>query len=346
MEKVNNQDASLQEEPPKPRQQTDIRGAVSLVSSRGFEQKGIFIISVFLFAFFSVLLAQSILTKSTVFVQIAFIQLLHFALYAIILLTDYYTTLPPDECHTYGYARSMIVCCFSVSLTVILFACSLLLDSLKEFLSSVAPDASLSVEHPSFSPVMPNIFALIAYGISALLLSQYRSNPSQSKYPHFHAAFLVAISGILHSLSKLVTAFLPFPSVPEHVSEQAIPLLNGLIALFIIDRARELLVPSFFVLMQATPEKLLEITDYSISETFIDKMVREVSHFEGVLDCKAPHFWGLTFTDYVGSLHIRAKNDANEQHIIQQAHAKFDPIVGHFTAQVDKDHWDTTVRDN
>lgn len=336
----------LQDEQPKPKPSIDVRHAVNLVSSRGFEQKSIFIISVLLFAFFSVLLAQSIITKSTIFVQIAFVQLLHFILYAIILLTDYYTTLPPDECHTYGYARSMIVCCFAVSLTIILFACSLLLDSLKEFLSSAAPDASLSVEHPSFSPVMPNIFALIAYSFSALLLYNHRANPSQSKTPHFHAAFIVAISGVLHSISQLVTSFLPFPAVPERVSEQAIPLLNGLIALFIIDKARDLMVPCFYVLMQATPEKLLEITDYSVSETYIDKMVREVSHFEGVLDCKAPHFWGLTFTDYVGSLHIRAKNDANEQHIIQQAHAKFDPIVGHFTAQVEKDHWDTTVRDN
>ena len=73
-------------------------------------------------------------------------------------------------------------------------------------------------------------------------------------------------------------------------------------------------------------------------------MIREVSHFEGVLECKSPHFWGLTFVDFVGSLHIRAKNDANEQQIIAQAHAKFDPIISNFTAQVEKDHWDRIIQ--
>jgi hypothetical protein len=58
------------------------------------------------------------------------------------------------------------------------------------------------------------------------------------------------------------------------------------------------------------------------------------------LDCKSAHFGGLTFTDYVGCLHIRAKNDANEQHIIAQAHAKFDRVLVNFTAQVEKDDWD------
>ena len=340
------QNLVLQEADPKPRQKTDVRTVFNIISSRGPEQKSIFIVSILLFVYFVVLLLQSIFTKSTAFVPIAFIQLIHFALYSVILLTDYYTTLSADECHTYGYARSMIVCSFAVSLTIILFACSLLLEALKDFLSSSAPDASLTVAHPTFSAIGPHFLAFLIYSVSAFFLKHYHGNPSQSKTPHFHAAFLIALSGAMHSVAHFAASLLPFPSIPAAVSDQAVPLFHGLVALFIIDKAKTLLIPSFLVLMQATPEKLLEVTDPTVGETYIDRMVREVSHFEGVLECKAPHFWGLTFTDYVGSLHIRAKNDANEQHIIAQAHAKFDPVVTHFTAQVEKDHWDTSVRDN
>ena len=340
------QNIVLQDTEPKPQQKAGIRAAFNIVSTRGPEQKVIFIISVLLCVFFIVLLIQTIITKSTAFVPVAFIQLIHFSLFAIVLLTDYYTTLSPDDCHTYGYARSMIVCTFAVSLTIILYACSLLLEALKDFLSSSAPDASLTVEHPTFSAILPNLTATIIYGFAAFFLKHYHGSPSQSKTPHFHAAFLIAFSGAMHSLAYFAASILPFPSIPVTVSEQAVPLFHGLVALFIIDKAKALLIPSFLVLMQATPEKLLEVTDPTVGETYIDRMVREVSHFEGVLECKSPHFWGLTFTDYVGSLHIRAKNDANEQHIIAQAHAKFDPIVSSFTAQVEKDHWDTSIRDN
>lgn len=336
----------LQDSESKPQPKASIRGIINTVSSRGPEQRTIFISSILLFVFFAVLIIQSIIKKSTAFVPIAFIELMHFALFSIILATDYYTTLSADEYHTYGYARTMIVCCFAVSLMIILFSCSLLLEALKDFLSSSAPDAALTVEHPSFTATGPHALALIIYLVIIFLLREYSSKPNQSKTPHFHAAFLVAVSGAAHSVSHLVASILPFPSIPETICEQAVPLFHGLVALFIIDQAKKILLPSFLVLMQATPEKLLEITDHSIGETYVDRMVRDVSRVEGVLECKAPHFWGLTFTEYVGSLHIRARNDANEQHIIAKAHEKFDPVVAHFTAQVEKDHWDTSNRDN
>lgn len=330
----------------KPQQKTSVRNIVSTVSSRGTEQRTIFITSVLLFVFFAVLIIQSIIKKSTAFVPIAFIELLHFALFSIILVTDYYTTLGADEYHTYGYARTTVVCCFAVSLMIILFACSLLLEALKDFLSSSAPDAALTVEHPSFTATGPHTLALIIYIVVVFIFRQFSGKPNQSKTPHFHAAFLVAVSGAAHSIAHLVASILPFPSIPETVCEQAVPLFHGLVALFIIDQAKKILLPSFLVLMQATPEKLLEVTDHSIGETYVDRMVRDVARVDGVIECNYPHFWGLTFTEYVGSLHIRARNDANEQHIIAQAHAKFDPVVAHFTAQVEKDHWDTSIRDN
>ena len=325
----------LQEDAPAPPK--DWGAIMSILTSKGREQRVIFSVAIFLCVFFVVLLVHSILTKTTFLVPTAFTQLLHAILLFVTLITDYYATLGPDEYHTYGYARATIVCCFAVSLSVILFAFSLLLEALKKFLSDGSDPGH---ELPTLLQAFPHILAFLVYSIAGALLRKHGRNPTQSKTPHLHAAFLVFVSGAMHSLSHLAAGIVPFLMLPDEATAQAAPLFHGLVALFIIDRARLLIGPSFLVLMQATPAKLLEVIDKRIGETVIDRMIREASHFEGVLECKSAHFWGLTFTDYIGSLHIRAKNDANEQHIISQVHAKFDPVVGHFTAQVEKDHWD------
>ena len=330
----------LQEEvasPPK-----DWNTIMSSLTAKGREQRVIFSVAIFLGVFFVGLLLHSILTKSTLLVPIAFTQLLHSVLLFVTLATDYYSTLGPDEHHTYGYARSTIVCCFAVSLSIILFAFSLLLEALKQFLSDGSDPAQ---ELPTLIQTFPHLLGLAVYAVSAFLMRKHGRDPTHSRTPHLHAAFLVFVSGAMHSLSHLAAGIVPFLMLPDEATVQAAPLFHGLVALFIIDRARLLIGPSFLVLMQATPAKLLEVIDKRIGETVIDRMIREASHFEGVLECKSAHFWGLTFTDYIGSLHIRAKNDANEQHIIAQVHAKFDPVVGHFTAQVEKDHWDRLGND-
>jgi cation diffusion facilitator family transporter len=320
-----------------PPETKDWRLILNSISSKGRDQQVILVIASVLFVFFVVLLFHALFSKSTGLISIAFIQLMHAILLLITLFTDYYLVMGPDETHTYGYARATIVCSFTVSLSVILFAFSLLLEGLKKFLSETL-DAN--PELPSLATIIPHFIGVIIYSVSLLMLRHHSSNPVRSPVPHLHAAFLVFASGAMHSLAHFAASLVPFLVLPKEVTGQAGPLFHGLVALFIIDRAKGLLWSAFLVLMQATPEKLLEVIDPRSGETVIDRMIREASHFEGVLECKSAHFWGLTFTDYVGSLHIRAKNDANEQHIIAQAHSKFDPLVMHFTAQVEKDHWD------
>jgi cation diffusion facilitator family transporter len=330
----------LQEEP-RADDTRDWRIIANAISTKGREQQVILFISVLLSVFFFVLLLHALTTKSTGFIPVAFIQLMHAILLFVVLVMDYYSTLGPDDRHTYGYARSTIICSFAVSLAIILYAFSLLLEALKKFLGD-------SMDYPSDPPslltVIPHILGLVIYACAALLLRSHASNPTQSRFPHLHAAFLVFASGAMHSLAHLAASLVPFLVLPEEVTKQAPPLFHGLVALFIIERAKLLLWPSFLVLMQATPEKLLEVIDPRSGETVLDRMIREASHFEGVLECKSGHFWSLTFTEFIGSLHIRAKNDANEQHIIMQAHSKFDPVVSNFTAQVEKDHWDRLGR--
>lgn len=312
---------------------------VNMITSKGRDQKVIFVDAAILFVYFFVIIASAAVRHSSGFVSTAFVELLHSILLCVALFGDYYYTIGPDERHTYGYGRSIIICCFAISLIIILSAIFILQEALMKFMMSSKSVREVN-KMKSVEEILPNGVGFLFYSVSAFLLRHQSSNPLSSKTPHLYAAFLVFMSGTLHSFAHFATGFVDFFNLPAEISYQASPLFHGLIALIIIDLSKNLFYHSFLVLMQSTPSPLLKVADKRIGETIIDKMIREASHMEGVLECKSAHFWSINFNDFVGTLHIRAKSDADEQHIISQIHSKFDPIIRHFTAQVEKDHWE------
>jgi hypothetical protein len=79
----------------------------------------------------------------------------------------------------------------------------------------------------------------------------------------------------MHSLAHFAASIVSFLLLPNEVIGQTAPLFDGLVALFILDRVKVPLWPSFLVLMQATPEKLLRqdstIRDQGIFNQFDKK---------------------------------------------------------------------------
>lgn len=71
----------------------------------------------------------------------------------------------------------------------------------------------------------------------------------------------------------------------------------------------------------------------------VDKLLREVSTLDGVLELRNEHFWTLGFDGMAGSVHVRIRRDANEQlvlaHVVHRLHA----LVGTLTVQIFKDDW-------
>ena len=313
---------------------TNWKQVINFISSRGKDQRSIFISALLLIVYFLILIFHGLFSKTPFYIPVAFIQLMHSLLLFLCLVADYFSNFGPDETHTYGCVRSSIICSFGISLTIILFACSLLLESFKRFLV-VSYQSEVGI--PSLSAAIPHLVALIIYGFGGFLLRHFSNQISQSSSPQLNSGFLIMFSGFMHSLAHFAVGFLPYLMLSDDIIEQAQPLFHGLVSLFIINRAKEIIVPSFFILMQATPDKLLEIFDNRSNETFLDHIIQEISLIDGIKEIKKMHFWSLTFTELVGSLHVTAKNDVNEQLITNQVHSQFDPIIGNFTVQVEKD---------
>ncbi|XP_069472086.1 zinc transporter 6 [Ambystoma mexicanum] len=71
----------------------------------------------------------------------------------------------------------------------------------------------------------------------------------------------------------------------------------------------------------------------------LDKLLREVSTLDGVLELRNEHFWTLGFDSMAGSVHVRIRRDANEQMVLAHVVHRLHVLVGTLTVQIFKDDW-------
>ncbi|KAM8858409.1 zinc transporter 6 isoform 2-T2 [Spinachia spinachia] len=84
------------------------------------------------------------------------------------------------------------------------------------------------------------------------------------------------------------------------------------------------------VLLQTTPSHVIGQ---------LDKLLREVSTLEGVLEVRNEHFWTVGFGSLAGSAHVRIRRDANEQLVLAHVTNRLLPLVSTLTVQIFKDDW-------
>lgn len=84
------------------------------------------------------------------------------------------------------------------------------------------------------------------------------------------------------------------------------------------------------ILLQTTPAHMLGQ---------LDKVLREASTLDGVLEFREEHFWTLSFGSLAGSVQVRVRRDANEQLVLAHVYNRLSNLVTNLTIQVFKDDW-------
>ena len=84
------------------------------------------------------------------------------------------------------------------------------------------------------------------------------------------------------------------------------------------------------ILLQTTPSHLI---------TQLDKVLREASTLDGVLEFREEHFWTLSLGTLAGSLQVRIRRDADEQLVLAHVWNKLAGIVNILTIHIFKDDW-------
>lgn len=84
------------------------------------------------------------------------------------------------------------------------------------------------------------------------------------------------------------------------------------------------------ILLQTTPSHMLGQ---------LDKVLREASTLDGVLEFREEHFWTLSFGTLAGSVQLRVRRDANEQLVLAHVYNRLANLVSNLTIQIFKDDW-------
>uniref|UniRef100_A0A3B3UFF4 Solute carrier family 30 member 6 n=1 Tax=Poecilia latipinna TaxID=48699 RepID=A0A3B3UFF4_9TELE len=99
----------------------------------------------------------------------------------------------------------------------------------------------------------------------------------------------------------------------------------------------------FSYVSDGKPRPLLRFRPGSTTPSHIigqlDKLLREVSTLDGVLEVRNEHFWTVGFGSLAGSAHVRIRRDANEQLVLAHVTNRLLPLVATLTVQIFKDDW-------
>ncbi|CAG5127793.1 unnamed protein product [Candidula unifasciata] len=84
------------------------------------------------------------------------------------------------------------------------------------------------------------------------------------------------------------------------------------------------------ILLQTTPSHIL---------SQLDKVLREASTLDGVLEFRHEHFWTLSFGCLAGCVQVRVRRDADEQLVLAHVYNRLNNLVSCLTIQIFKDDW-------
>ncbi|XP_035461575.2 zinc transporter 6 isoform X1 [Scophthalmus maximus] len=275
----------------------------------------------------------------------AYTYLTIFDLFSLItcLISSWVNMKKPSQVYTFGFERLEVLAVFASTVLVQLGALFILKESVERF-----------VEQPEVHTGRLLVGTFVALFFNLLTLLSVRNKPfayvseaASSSWLQEHVADLSrSLCGIVPGLSSvLLPRMNPFVLINMAgalslcITYMLIEInnYNGVdtasavaIALMTFGTMYPMSVYSGKVLLQTTPSHVLGQ---------LDKLLREVSTLDGVLEVRNEHFWTVGFGSLAGSAHVRIRRDANEQLVLAHATNRLLPLVSTLTVQIFKDDW-------
>jgi len=173
--------------------------------------------------------------------------------------------------------------------------------------------------------------ARLGFGVGGSTGTRLGSNHGKGHVENMHSVALHVLADTIGHVSLLVAGVWLQKLYPTLTVLYAASFL--LSAIIII----HLTLPLF----QVTGSILLCTTPASV-RIGLERCVREISFYEGVLEVRSVHWWTIAPGKLVGSMHIRIRSDANEQRILTYVHGVLKKYVTDLTIQIEKDQMPPT----
>ncbi|KAL6102148.1 slc30a6 [Pungitius sinensis] len=275
----------------------------------------------------------------------AYTYLTIFDLFSLItcLISSWVSMKKPSQVYSFGFDRLEVLAVFASTVLIQLGALFILKESVERFM-----------EQPEVHTGRLLVGTFVALFFNLLTLLSVRNKPftyvseaASSSWLQEHVADLSrSLCGIVPGLSSvLLPRMNPFVLINmagalslcitymliEINDYNAVDTASAVaIALMTFGTMYPMSVYSGKVLLQTTPSHVIGQ---------LDKLLREVSTLEGVLEVRNEHFWTVGFGSLAGSAHVRIRRDANEQLVLAHVTNRLLPLVSTLTVQIFKDDW-------
>ncbi|KAH9519580.1 hypothetical protein Btru_003067 [Bulinus truncatus] len=259
------------------------------------------------------------------------------------LLSVWVQSQQPSSAYSFGYERFEVLAVFSCTMLAQLGAFFILKESIEYLLFPpeihtgrllVGTMYGLLVHLSVIYTVKNRAFNHVIDASSSSWLQEHVTDMSESLcsfVPGLSKLLLPRINpfsliGFGCSLAILVTYFL----IDAHQCYIADPWAAIAIAFMTFGTMFPMSSYTGKILLQTTPSHILGQ---------LDKVLREASTLEGVLEFRHEHFWTLSFGTLAGSVQVRVRRDADEQLVLAHVFNRLNNLVHHLTIQIFKDDW-------
>ncbi|XP_057198843.1 zinc transporter 6 [Triplophysa rosa] len=249
----------------------------------------------------------------------------------------------PSQVYTFGFERFEVLAVFASTVLVQLGALFILKESVERF-----------VEQPEVHTGRLLVGTFVALFFNLLTLLSVKNKPfvfvseaASTSWLQEHVADLSrSVCGLIPALSSfLLPRMNPFVLINlagagalgitymliEINNYNAMDTATAIaIALMTFGTMYPMSVYSGKVLLQTTPSHVIGQ---------LDKLLREVSTLDGVLEVRNEHFWTIGFGSLAGSVHVRIRRDADEQMVLAHVTNRLNAQVSVLTVQIFKDDW-------
>uniref|UniRef100_A0A672PN53 Cation efflux protein transmembrane domain-containing protein n=1 Tax=Sinocyclocheilus grahami TaxID=75366 RepID=A0A672PN53_SINGR len=275
----------------------------------------------------------------------AYTYLTIFDLFSLItcLLSFWVTMKKPSQVYSFGFERLEVLAVFASTVLVQLGALFILKESVERF-----------VEQPEVHTGRLLVGTFVALFFNLLTLLSVKNKPfvfvseaASTSWLQEHVADLSrSLCGLIPALSSILLPRMnPFVLINlagacalgitymliEINNYNAMDTASAMaIALMIFGTMYPMSVYSGKVLLQTTPSHVIGQ---------LDKLLREVSTLDGVLEVRNEHFWTIGFGSLAGSVHVRIRRDADEQMVLAHVTNRLNTLVSTLTVQIFKDDW-------
>ncbi|XP_068508689.1 zinc transporter 6 [Syngnathus scovelli] len=268
-----------------------------------------------------------------------------FELFSLItcLISSWVSMKKPSQVFSFGFDRLEVLAVFASTVLIQLGALFILKESVERFMEQpevhtgrllVGTFVALFFNLLTFMSVHNKPFACVSQAASSSWLQEHVADLSRSLcgvipglskvlLPRMNPFVLINLAG---AFSLCVTYMLI-----EINDYKGVDTASAVaIALMTFGTMYPMSVYSGKVLLQTTPSHVIGQ---------LDKLLREVSTLDGVLEVRNEHFWTLGFGSLAGSAHVRIRRDANEQLVLAHVTNRLLPLVSTLTVQISKDDW-------